>query len=79
MDNFNIKSILVILFLFFIGCIMGWCIEVIFRKFFSKSNPSHKWINPGFLIGPYLPLYGSGLVVLYLLTPILFCKRFWWY
>ena len=70
MDNFNIKSILVILFLFFIGCIMGWCIEVIFRKFFSKSNPSHKWINPGFLIGPYLPLYGSGLVVLYLLSLI---------
>ena len=70
MDNFNIKSILVILFLFFIGCIMGWCIEVIFRKFFSKSNPSHKWINPGFLIGPYLPLYGSGLVILYLLSLI---------
>lgn len=70
MDNFNIKSILVILFLFFIGCVMGWCIEVIFRKFFSKSNPSHKWINPGFLIGPYLPLYGSGLVVLYLLSLI---------
>lgn len=70
MDNFNIKSILVILFLFFIGCVMGWCIEVIFRKFLSKSNPSHKWINPGFLIGPYLPLYGSGLVVLYLLSLI---------
>ena len=70
MDNFNIKSILVILFLFFIGCVMGWCIEVIFRKFISKSNPSHKWINPGFLIGPYLPLYGSGLVVLYLLSLI---------
>ena len=70
MDNFNIKSIVVILFLFFIGCVMGWCIEVIFRKFLSKSNPSHKWINPGFLIGPYLPLYGSGLVVLYLLSLI---------
>ena len=70
MDNFNIKSILVILFLFFIGCVMGWCIEVIFRKFLSKSNPSHKWINPGVLIGPYLPLYGSGLVVLYLLSLI---------
>lgn len=66
MNDFNIKSILVILFLFFVGCILGWCIEVIFRRFVSAK----KWINPGFLIGPYLPLYGSGLVVLYLLSLI---------
>lgn len=70
MDTFNLKSILVILFLFFIGCLMGWCIEVVFRKFFSTANPTHKWINPGFLVGPYLPLYGFGLVVLYLLSLI---------
>lgn len=66
MNDFNIKSVLVILFLFFVGCILGWCIEVVFRRFVSAK----KWINPGFLIGPYLPLYGSGLVVLYLLSLI---------
>jgi uncharacterized membrane protein len=24
-----------------------------------------KWMNPGFLMGPYLPIYGFGVVVLY--------------
>ncbi len=56
---------LIFAFLFYIGSITGWCIEVLFRKFFSGSNPEHRWINPGFLTGPYLPLYGSGVVILY--------------
>lgn len=51
-------------FLFFIGSFIGWGIEVIFRRFFSAK----KWINPGFLIGPYLPLYGFSLCVLYYMT-----------
>ena len=59
---------LVITFLFFAGSIIGWGIELIFRKFFSKNNPQHKWINPGFLTGPYIPLYGFSLVILFLLT-----------
>ena len=41
----------------------GWVIELLFRRFFS----SHKWINPGFLTGPYLPLYGFGLCAMYFL------------
>lgn len=61
---------LTLAFLFFIGSLIGWCIEVIFRKFFSNSNPEHKWINPGFLVGPYLPLYGFGLCILYLLASL---------
>lgn len=54
--------------LFSAGSLMGWCIEVVFRKFFSGSNPEHKWINPGFLTGPYIPLYGFGLTLLYLIA-----------
>ena len=50
------------------GSLIGWGIEVLFRKFFSGSNPQHKWINPGFLTGPYLPLYGFGLALLYLIA-----------
>ena len=61
---------LTLAFLFFIGSLIGWCIEVIFRKFFSTSNPEHKWVNPGFLVGPYLPLYGFGLCILYLLASL---------
>jgi len=64
-------SILLILaFLFFIGSVFGWIMELLFRRFLSENNPDHKWINPGFCIGPYLPLYGSGLCILYLIAGI---------
>lgn len=59
---------LIIAFLFAVGAIAGWCIEVIFRKFFSKANPERRWLNPGFCLGPYLPLYGCGLVALFFLS-----------
>lgn len=55
-------------FLFFIGSVTGWCMEVLFRRFISSSNPERKWINPGFCTGPYLPLYGFGLCILYLIA-----------
>lgn len=55
-------------YLFFLGSLAGWVMEVLFRKFFSDSNPEHKWINPGFCVGPYVPLYGFGLCFLYLLA-----------
>lgn len=55
-------------FLFCIGSVTGWGLEVIFRRFFSRANPERKWINPGFCTGPYLPLYGCGLCLLYLLS-----------
>ncbi|MGN0393876.1 MAG: putative ABC transporter permease [Coprococcus sp.] len=64
------SRLLIILFLFFMGSIVGWIIELFYRRFISKSNINKKWINPGFLIGPYLPLYGSGICVLYLLASI---------
>ena len=53
-------------FLFFIGSIYGWFIELFYRKFFSDNNPKHRWVNPGFCTGPYLPIYGVGLCILYL-------------
>lgn len=53
-------------YLFFIGSTLGWVVELLFRRFFSAANPEHKWINPGFCVGPYVPLYGFGLCILYL-------------
>lgn len=53
-------------YLFFLGAIFGWVMELFFRRFISSANPQRKWINPGFCVGPYLPLYGVGLCVLYL-------------
>lgn len=55
-------------YLFFIGAVSGWVIELLFRRFVSMENPERKWINPGFCTGPYLPLYGFGLCFLYLIA-----------
>lgn len=46
--------------LFIIGGSTGWLIELVFRRIAHG-----KWINPGFLSGPCLPLYGFGVLVLY--------------
>lgn len=56
---------LVLAFLFFIGSTLGWGIELFYRRIVSKN-----WINPGFLAGPYLPIYGIGLSTLYLISSI---------
>ena len=52
--------------LFVVGSLAGWVIELFFRRFVSQK----KWMNPGFLLGPYLPIYGSGVVVLYAVSNI---------
>ncbi len=59
------STFLSLAFLFFVGSVAGWGIELVFRRFFSSENPEHRWINPGFCTGPYLPLYGFGLCTLY--------------
>lgn len=58
---------LILAFLFFIGSVCGWVMELMFRRF-SHENTERKWINPGFCTGPYLPLYGCGLCLLYLIA-----------
>lgn len=62
-----IDFILQYLFIFITGATMGWLIEIVFRRFYG---PSKKWINPGFLSGPYLPLYGTGVVFLYIVSSL---------
>ncbi len=61
------SNVLVLSFLFAMGSLLGWCLEVLYRRF-KPSNKSRRWINPGFMTGPYLPLYGFGLIALYLLA-----------
>ena len=55
------QILLLYFFLFLMGCMLGWVIEVLFRRFFSAK----KWVNPGFMKGPWLPLYGFGVVVMF--------------
>lgn len=47
------------LFVFYIYCFLGWCFESAFVSLKSK-----KWINRGFIRGPFLPLYGSGATMM---------------
>lgn len=68
--NFFLK----LAFLFFIGSVSGWVIELLFRRFISSANPERKWINPGFCTGPYLPLYGCGVCILYLIALLEDCR-----
>lgn len=60
------KYLVIISTLFVIGSLIGWIIELFFRRFVSQK----KWMNPGFLTGPYLPIYGFGVLVLYAVSNI---------
>lgn len=48
--------------LFFIFSGIGWCLEV--ALFLTKT---HTFINRGVLFGPWLPIYGSGCVLILLI------------
>ncbi|MGM0432515.1 MAG: putative ABC transporter permease [Spirochaetota bacterium] len=52
--------------LFALGAVAGWCIELLYRRAFSHKA----WINPGFLEGPYLPLYGVGILSFFLISQL---------
>ena len=62
----NMSYFLILTFLFAVGSMTGWGIEVIYRRFVSQKH----WVNPGFLTGPCLPLYGESLCILYLLSTL---------
>jgi len=42
--------------------VLGWCLEV-----FCKLVEERKFVNRGFLIGPYCPIYGYGALIMTLL------------
>ncbi len=48
--------------LFFMYSFLGWCLEV-----GCKLISDHKFVNRGFLIGPYCPIYGWGAIIMTLL------------
>lgn len=43
------------LVLFAVYCFMGWVLEVLYR-----SATQRKFVNAGFLFGPFIPIYGLG-------------------
>lgn len=58
---------LTLAYLFFIGSVAGWVLELLYRNLTQRNQ---KWVNPGFCTGPYLPIYGFGLCVLFLLASL---------
>lgn len=51
------------LFIFYTYCFLGWCFESVYVSIKSK-----KWINRGFMRGPFLPLYGSGATMMLIVS-----------
>ena len=43
--------------LFILYSFLGWCLEV-----GVKLYDDHRFVNRGFLIGPYCPIYGFGAI-----------------
>lgn len=59
---------LALAFLFYWGAIEGWVLEFLFRNLISHSGPRGKFfINPGFCRGPWLPIYGIGLSLMFVI------------
>lgn len=52
-------EILLFTYLFALFSVVGWLLEVAYR-----STMERKLVNPGFLAGPYLPLYGNSVLAL---------------
>jgi uncharacterized protein len=59
-------NILNILFSFSFFSILGWVLEVTYRSVRDK-----RFVNPGLLNGPYLPLYGTGALILMVAVSLL--------
>ncbi|HBF68408.1 MAG TPA: hypothetical protein DDW20_03705 [Firmicutes bacterium] len=57
----NMEVFVTLITLFVVGSVTGYLIELLWRRFVSQ----HHWVNPGFLVGPYLPIYGFGTIALY--------------
>ena len=59
------------LFMFYFYCFFGWCFESSY-----VSLKSRKPVNRGFMKGPFLPLYGSGAIMMLVISkPFL---GHWW-
>ncbi len=57
-----IEQIKIYFLLFIIYSMMGWIMEVLCSLYNLK-----KFVNRGFLLGPYCPIYGSGAILITLL------------
>lgn len=57
--NISAVTVCQLILLFFLSACAGWCMEVTL-----KLIQYHRFINRGFLIGPYCPIYGWGVTAI---------------
>ena len=62
MERFEIKDIIKIFLIFIIGSVIGYCVEMIV----GLVQNGHFVSRQGLLYGPFIPVYGIGMVVYYL-------------
>lgn len=48
---------------FYIYSFIGWCWESFFVSFMKR-----RWVNRGFIRGPFLPIYGSGALMMLIVS-----------
>lgn len=48
---------------FFFYCFFGWIWESLYISLYER-----KWVNRGFLYGPFIPIYGFGAMIVLLVT-----------
>lgn len=51
-----------ILFYFALYSFLGWCLESVYKTILEK-----KFVNSGFLHGPFCPIYGFGAIIMIML------------
>ena len=60
------QTIYEVLWIFIVYAVIGWCSEVAYA-----ALDTGKFVNRGFLNGPYCPIYGFGIsLVIVVLTPL---------
>jgi len=57
-------QIIEMVFVFALFSVAGWLLESAYRSFTAR-----RLVNPGLLMGPYLPIYGVGAVLINLVRP----------
>lgn len=75
LSNFNVYNLIYFFAFYSFG---GWCLEV---SYYFKNE--HRFVNRGFLKGPFCPIYGSTIVLLIIFLDsyknnlfLLFCLAF---
>ena len=60
--------------LFIICCFLGWVYESVW---WMMVELNYKFVNRGFLLGPWLPIYGAGMLIVSFVFDKLKIKKGW--